>query len=78
MFTGATTLNSQLSIEKNAAQFAAIQNEYTVTNILKDDSGVSLRILSDGKPAYDAYNVSPSLDDFYLHVFGSGDIQNET
>ena len=57
-------------VKTTADKVAQIQNEYTVTNILKDDAGVTLRILSDEKPSYDAYNVSPSLDDYYLHVFG--------
>jgi ABC-type multidrug transport system ATPase subunit len=46
------------------------QNRYKVTNILKDDDGVSVRILSDVKPDENAIPVSPTLDDYYLHVFG--------
>ncbi len=46
------------------------QNEYRVTNILKDDDGVSVRILSDKKPTDNAIPVSPTLDDYYLHIFG--------
>ena len=61
-------------VKTTADNVAKIQNEYTVTNILKDDAGVTLRILSNKKPPYDAYNVSPSLDDYYLHVFGSGSV----
>ena len=57
-------------VKTTADKVAKIQNEYTVTNILKDDGGVTLRILSDKKPCCDAYNVSVSLDDYYLHVFG--------
>jgi len=30
---------------------------------------VLLRILSDGKPTDRAYNVSPTLEDYYLYVF---------
>lgn len=46
------------------------QNAYMVTNILKDDDGVSVRILSNTKPTEDAIPVSPTLDDYYLHIFG--------
>ncbi len=46
------------------------QNRYKVTNILKDDDGVSVRILSDVKPDENAIPVTPTLDDYYLHVFG--------
>ncbi len=47
------------------------QRKFTVTNILKDDAGVSLRILSDTKPDEAAYSVAPSLEDYYLSVFGN-------
>lgn len=47
-----------------------LQNAYMVTNILKDDDGVSVRILSDTKPTDNAIPVSPTLDDYYLHIFG--------
>ncbi|MBP5208280.1 MAG: ATP-binding cassette domain-containing protein [Clostridia bacterium] len=46
------------------------QNKYKVTNILKDDDGVSVRILSDERPDEAAIPVVPTLDDYYLHVFG--------
>ncbi|MBR5948282.1 MAG: ATP-binding cassette domain-containing protein [Clostridia bacterium] len=48
----------------------AFQSRFTVTNIQKDDSGVSLRILSDTVPSPQAVPVAPSLEDYYLHVFG--------
>ena len=50
------------------------QNKYKVTNILKDDDGVSVRILSDIKPDENAIPVAPTLDDYYLHVFGESSI----
>jgi ABC-type multidrug transport system ATPase subunit len=51
-----------------------LQNAYMVTNILKDDDGVSVRILSDKKPTEDAILVSPTLDDYYLHIFGESSV----
>ena len=51
-----------------------LQNAYMVTNILKDDDGVSVRILSDTKPTEDAIPVSPTLDDYYLHIFGESSV----
>ncbi len=50
------------------------QNKYKVTNILKDDDGVSVRILSNVKPDENAIPVTPTLDDYYLHVFGESAI----
>ena len=50
------------------------QNKYKVTNILKDDDGVSVRILSDEKPTLDAISVHPNLEDYYLSVLGERSI----
>ena len=51
------------------------QRKFKVTNISKEDSGgVYLRILSDKAPAEDAIAVSPTLEDYYLHVFGESTV----
>ncbi len=52
------------------ADVPLMQERFRVTNIIKNDTGVSLRILSDTKPDNHALNVSPSLEDYYLTVFG--------
>ena len=52
------------------SEVAEIQTRFTVTNIQKDDLGVSLRVLSDTAPTPEAAPVSPSLEDCYLSVFG--------
>ena len=51
-------------------EVAELQSRFKVTNIQKDDSGVSLRVLSGTKPTPAAQPVSPSLEDCYLSVFG--------
>lgn len=51
-------------------EVASLQAKHTVTNIQKDDRGVSLRILAQSAPTPDAAPVSPSLEDYYLSVFG--------
>lgn len=53
-------------------EVAALQERFTVTNIQKDDNGVSLRILAGTAPNASAVQVTPSLEDYYLHVFGKG------
>ena len=58
-------------------EVAELQSRFTVTNIQKDDSGVSLRILSDTAPAPEARPVGPSLEDRYLYVFGKIPEQRE-
>lgn len=49
---------------------AELQSRFIVTNIQKDDCGVSLRVLSPSAPTENAVPVAPSLEDYYLHVFG--------
>ena len=49
-----------------------IQEKYRVTNISRDENGstVILRVLSDTCPADGATEAVPSLEDYYLYVFG--------
>ncbi len=51
------------------ADVPMMQERFRVTNIVKNDTGVSLRILSETKPDDHAVNVFPSLEDYYLTVF---------
>ena len=48
------------------------QEKSRVISISKSDKpgSVSLRVLSDGSPGEGAYNVIPSLEDYYMYVFG--------
>jgi ABC-type multidrug transport system ATPase subunit len=49
-----------------------LQNEYRVTNISRDEQtgDVLLRVLNEEKLADNARAVAPTLEDYYLHVFG--------
>ena len=47
-----------------------MQRKYRVTSIVKSDSGVSLRVLSDGMPTENSVAAAPTLEDYYLYVFG--------
>ena len=47
-----------------------MQDKFRVVNIQNGEQGVILRILSDVKPTEDSIPVVPSLEDYYLHVFG--------
>ena len=49
-----------------------LQNRFRVTNIAQDEAGgkVHLRVLSEVKPAEDAFPATPTLEDYYLSVFG--------
>lgn len=53
------------------SEVSELQAKQRVINISKDPEkgDVLLRILSDGKPTDRAYNVSPTLEDYYLYVF---------
>ena len=57
------------SVPAREDEVQPLQNQFRVTNILKDDNGVSLRILSETKPTENAKTVQPTLEDYYLHVF---------
>lgn len=54
-------------------EVSVMQNKYTVTGIAKSDTAehaITLRILSDTQPFADAKLASPTLEDYYLYVFG--------
>lgn len=54
-------------------RIAELQSSFAVTNISaheKLDGMALVRILSDAKPAADASSCSPTLEDYYLYVFG--------
>ena len=61
------------SVPAREDEVQPLQERFRVTNILKNDDGVSLRILTDEPnvpPTENARAVSPTLEDYYLHVFG--------
>ena len=49
---------------------AKLQQTYRVINIAQNDTGVTLRVLSEATPEGDAKTVAPTLEDYYLWVFG--------
>ena len=58
------------------ADVQAMQDRFRVTNISRDEQTgtVLLRILSDKCPNSRAMLVPPTLEDYYLHVFGDTDV----
>ena len=51
------------------------ENQYRVTSIAKaDDGNVSLRVLSEERPFESATPLSPTLEDYYLSIFGENPI----
>ena len=50
----------------------SMQEKFRVTNIARDEENgdVLLRILSEERPTESSKSVSPSLEDYYLYVFG--------
>lgn len=50
----------------------AIQDKFRVTSIARDDENgdVLLRVLSDDMPTTNSKNVAPTLEDYYLYIFG--------
>lgn len=54
------------------SEIQSMQNMFRVTNIARDEESgnVSLRVLSDEKPSEDSKIVTPTLEDYYLYIFG--------
>lgn len=54
------------------AEVQAAQDRFRVTNISRDDQSgkVILRVISEAKPSDAAQNAAPTLEDYYLYVFG--------
>lgn len=53
-----------------AEKVAEYQNKLRVTNIVSAEGGASIRVLSDEKPDENAVPAPPTLEDYYLCVFG--------
>ena len=58
------------SLRVDEADIPKLSETNRVVSIAKDDAGVSIRVLSEDRPAPDAVPVKPSLEDYYLTVFG--------
>ena len=54
------------------SEVQSMQDTFRVTNIARDEESgnVSLRVLSDEKPSEDSKIVTPTLEDYYLYIFG--------
>ena len=54
------------------SEVQAMQDKFRVTNIARDEQTgeVLLRVLADTMPTERARVVAPTLEDYYLHVFG--------
>lgn len=54
------------------SEVQSMQDTFRVTNISRDEESgnVSLRVLSAEKPSEDSKIVTPTLEDYYLYVFG--------
>ena len=54
------------------SEVQSMQDTFRVTNIARNDESrdVSLRVLSDEKPSEDSKIVTPTLEDYYLYIFG--------
>lgn len=60
---------SIITSEENVRE---MQSKYRIINISKNEKGVELRALAEGKPEeIDVSTVAPTLEDYYLYVFGS-------
>lgn len=58
------------SYKCNENDVISIMNNYRVSNVLADEEGFILRIISDEKPFETAVSAAPNLDDVCLYCFG--------
>lgn len=56
--------------EISEAELEMLQKTARVTNIAKEDAFVRVRILAENAPHPSAVNTAPTLEDYYLYVFG--------
>ncbi len=56
-----------------------LQKRFKVTSISRDESSskILLRVLSDKKPLEEAMIIPPTLEDYYLYIFGDSDYSAE-
>lgn len=52
-----------------------LDRKYTISNLKHEGNMVNLRIVSKRKPCDNAVNISPNLEDLYLHYFEEGKIK---
>lgn len=57
----------EVLIQEN--ELTSIHRQYKVGNIQRQEEGIKVRIVSDKKPLAHAKEVSPNLEDVYLHYF---------
>lgn len=71
------TINGKVWLCKiNENELDKVQTYGKVTNIAKDGDYALVRILSDDDLSTIAENVSPTLEDFYLYIFGTQSEEN--
>jgi len=58
------------TVDVKESEVAAYEENHTVTNIAKTETGATLRVLSDDKFDETAAPAKPTLEDYYLYVFG--------
>ena len=63
------------SVPADESNVPNLQSRFRVTNLNRDEATgkVLLRVLSEEKPSPEALSVPPTLEDYYLKVFGTED-----
>lgn len=58
----------RVRVEHNAAE--EFRKKYRICSTVPDADGLMLRLLSEGQPCEDAVPLVPTLEDYYLYIFG--------
>ena len=68
----ASKMNGRVwNIQCSESQVPNLMKKYSVVNIGKNDNDAELRVICETKPDQGAKEASPSLEDYYLYVFGN-------
>ena len=58
----------RVRVEHNAAE--EFRKKYRICSTVPDADGLTLRLLSEGQPCEGAVPLAPTLEDYYLYIFG--------
>lgn len=58
------------SVHADDRTWQELKNKYLICGTVPDDDGLTLRLLSDASPCDNATAVVPTLEDYYLYIFG--------
>lgn len=56
-------------VEMPAEELVEYQNQAVISNVVAKDGLMEVRVISETKPAYNAVQAVPDMEDAYLYIF---------